>query len=300
MVQTDRDRIDSIFCSICNHFTCICAVLLLPFKILISPLTNFFQRPYSFIFFVNFFVLMTPSLLLVIVLYGNMDYLTQLDNHSFNFVSIFTLVNLLICYILTFHIYHLYGQHSLPESNHKYTYQNFNSLLFKYFFRQTVLGYIAIYFLANAGISLYAISELVDARHTAIRRERPILLTFTYFGISCNLFFTIIHILTYLVLYAVIICRLNNSCLCKQGGEKVTISSHNDHAERSIQIGSDKSLNKSIRDEQVLEQKQKKTKKMHGETTPKFVERMLDCFKFIGIFDYNKIIEGGDISYEDL
>lgn len=189
----------------------ICYYLLVPVKLLLKLLTNYFQRPYSLFFLIDFFLLMTSNVLLVIILIQNKEFINSLEN--FNNIFYFTLVGSVINYVSVFHIYHLYGLHSLHKNNFTSNIKSYLYHIIRFSFKNSIVGYIALFFIFE---SIYLYTGLKEIQNSTDfftdKFPKPIVIDFTIIAIILNLIFCLIHILFFTVLVFCILFKINKSC----------------------------------------------------------------------------------------
>lgn len=206
--------IDEKCLQLSNILVNILSKILYPIKYLCGYLTKKFQRPYSLCFLLNFFILITPAILLVILLIQNAEYINSID--IFNFSFYFTLFNLVINYIIVFHIYYLYGRHRLTGRHLPYSTKHYTKYICNYLFTENRIGLIGIYLILQCFISFVIYSNIKNNKdYNSDKFDRPILIIFTEFGIICNIIFTLGHIIIYSILFLLLLCRINNSCICR-------------------------------------------------------------------------------------
>jgi hypothetical protein len=205
--------IDTIGIKTCNILTMILSYICCPVKYLLKPITNSFQRPYSFCFLLSYFLLIIPAILLIVLLIQYSGFINGLE--GFTSIYYITLANLLVNYVLVFHIYHIYGLHRLEYQTCSFTVKGFLKYTFEYLFRNTKLGFIGVYFIIQIGLGIFAIHYIMtDKGFNDENFDLPILITFSLYAICSNLVFTLGHFVIYLSLLLVLICKINGSCFC--------------------------------------------------------------------------------------
>jgi hypothetical protein len=205
--------IDTICIRFCNAITFLLEYLCLPLKYLFKPLTNNLQRPYSLCFFFSFFLLITPAILMIVLLIQSSTFINNLE--TFNLFFYLTLFNLLINYFLVFHIYNIYGLHKLEYQPQVFTVKSFLNFILNFMFKETKLGLIGIYFIAQCFLNIYILIYItMDKNLNNSMFDLPIVVTFTLYAVISNLIFTLGHVVIYLFLLMVLLCKINNSCLC--------------------------------------------------------------------------------------
>jgi hypothetical protein len=269
------------FNKLCNVSRIIC----IPCKFFCKFITNNLQRPYSFCFLINFFILMTPSLLLTVILTQFSEYFILME--KFNYIFYSTLINLIINFVTVFHIYDVYGKHELEEIKPNYTVSSFVKNCFKFLFTEgNKLGYIGIYYFLQIGlysVNLYYLFTVKDFNSDKFQFTAVII--FTKFATICGLVFTLSHVLIYVSLFFVILCAINNSCLCalnteNKNGLEITASSKN--------------KNVTVRDSQ-----EHLKRNNYGHSKAFFI-MILDCYKFLGLYDHNRYLDIGYATKDDV
>ncbi len=245
----------------CNCFTYTLYILLIPVKFLCKLITNYFARPYSFCFIIDFLLLMTPALLLVVILIQYSEFINQYGGFSIIFYYIFT--TLIINFILVFHIYDIYGKHKLDDSADNYNFRTFTKFVCKYLFKNSIVGYIGILFILESCVTIICIHHLLSEK-TKYIKSKPILYDSLVFSAYLNLVFTLMHVIIYIVLYLFIICKLNKSCLCK-----VIV----DYRKGKDHCGIENDDNE---------------KGSYSDKPQSFQNLGLECCLFIGVYDYKK------------
>jgi hypothetical protein len=205
--------LDSLSVRLCENMTTCFEYICCPIKFFLKPLTSRFQRPYSLCFLMSYFLLIIPVILLLIILIQSSSFINELDRFSTLFYL--TFFNLLINYILVFHIYHVYGLHKLEYTTHAFTVRTFMAYTMRYLFVETKLGYIGVYFLAQVILYICSLNYILnDGNLNSDNFDLPILVTFTFYAVISGLVFTLGHLVVYIVLFMVLLCKVNNSCIC--------------------------------------------------------------------------------------
>jgi hypothetical protein len=205
--------LDSFAIRLCHLLTVCLGFLCCPVKFVFKPLTNNFQRPYSICFLLSYFLLIIPAILLLVMLIQSSSFINEL----YWFTSLFylTLINLLINYILVFHIYNVYGLHKIEYHTQVFTVKSFIKYAVRYLFTETKLGYIGIYFLAQSIFGLYNLIYIL--RNKGLNSDSfdlPVLVTFTLYAVVSGIAFTLGHLVVYFSLFMLLFCKINNSCCC--------------------------------------------------------------------------------------
>lgn len=259
-------------CKVCKY-TCI------PFKFLCRLITRFFERPYSFCFIIDFFLLMTPSLLLVVMLAQYSEYISTLSKINVFFYGV--LINLILNFISVFYIYEVYGRHKLDEVKQSYTVSSFLKHVIKFLFTESKLGYLGMYYILQ--ILYYFVSLRFLYNNSDLNSDKiefPVLIVFTKLAMICGLIFTLTHIVIYCTLFMTILCAINNSCLC--------VVCKKDQALQMSSVSNKKQVEeKGNHKNDVIDKKRNETK---------FYLIILDCYRFFGLFDYRRHME---IEYEE-
>jgi hypothetical protein len=260
------ETIDNICATTTTYFFLILKYIFFPLRIILKFLTNYFQRPYSFIFILDFILLMIPILLLVIILIQNAEYINSKEN--FYRIFYFTLASTLINYISVFHIYHLYGLHKLEEERINYNIMTYTKFIFSYLFEETKSGIIGVYYIFQFICHL----KLFDNLREHQKMERPIVYDFTRVALLLDFIFLSLHLAIYISLYFFMLCRINQSCILKVSHDIFT-KKHNE-LKRLERIVKD--------DEERIDHSASDIKKL------KFGILAMEFYKFIGIFDFEK------------
>jgi hypothetical protein len=204
---------DKFLCCFTHWTLIIFKYLLYPIKVIIGFLGNYFQRPYSLFFLLDFFLLMTTNVLLVVIFIQNSDFINDIEN--FNKIFYFTLTSSVINYIIVFHIYHLYGLHSLVKENFTSNVKTYISHIARYFFKETIMGYIGLFFILQSVVFILSLNHLTELKQIYFSNNfaKPIVVYFTQIGIIFNLVFCMIHLVFYFLIFICVLCKINNSCL---------------------------------------------------------------------------------------
>jgi hypothetical protein len=261
--------LDKICLIICNKICFITKILCIPAKLTCRIFTTYFDRPYSLCFLLNFFILISPSLLLIVMLSQYSQNIYSLDKFNMIFYSV--LINLILNFVSVFYIYDLYERHSLNEVKLLRTVSSFIKLTWNYLFIETKAGYLGIYYILQVGVNFTSLLYIFkNSEYNSEKFETPVLIFFTKFALICCLAFTLAHIILYTSLFFVILCSINNSCLC---GLCLTRN------------GSDKSVNP------ISNRVDKGSKNVTRENTQKYFLVILECYKFLRLYDYKRLLE---------
>jgi hypothetical protein len=204
---------DKLLCCLTHWTLIIFMYLLYPIKILIGFLAAYFQRPYSLFFLLDFFLLMTTNVLLVVIFIQNYEFINTIE--TFNKIFYFTLLCSVVNYIIVFHIYHLYGLHSLEKEYHTANVKTYLSHIIKYFFKDTIGGYIGVFFILQSVVFILSLNHFSAGNETYFSNgfAKPVVVYFTQIGVIFNLIFCLIHIGFYFLIFICVICKINNSCI---------------------------------------------------------------------------------------
>jgi len=256
-----------------NKICFITKYLCKPAKLTCRIFTRYFDRPYSLCFLLNFFILISPSLLLVVMLTQYSKNFASLDKLNIIFYAV--LINLILNFVSVFYIYYLYGVHSLNEGKLLHTVSSFIKFTWNYLFIETKVGYLVIYYILQVGVHftcLVFISE--NSEYNSENFEFPVLISFTKFALICCLTFTLSHIFLYTSLFFVILCYINKSCFCGLFLKSYT---------------SDKSKNYNSNGVD------NESKYVTERNTDEYFMIVLKCYKFLGLYDYKTFLEIDDI-----
>mmetsp|Transcript_2136 Transcript_2136/g.2205 ORF Transcript_2136/g.2205 Transcript_2136/m.2205 type:complete len:420 (+) Transcript_2136:1-1260(+) len=238
---------DNFSISLCNALTKGFEYILIPFKYCLKFPLSQFERPYSFMMIINYFILITPLILLTV---GLIQQSSLIFNESkFGFVYLTTFIILVLNYYFTFVLYDKYGIHKLQKPKNDHTVTSFIKYLFWYLFTEHKFGYVCLFWgfqlLPNVIMLNYLndFSEDVNKEGEALANQRlltgsasvidnstssvngdinnrgiaelaPAIVFFAELGIDCNIAFVLLHIIIYFSLFLVILCKINGSCLC--------------------------------------------------------------------------------------
>ena len=254
---------------ITNKICFITKILCKPAKLAFRIFTTYFDRPYSLCFLLNFFILISPSLLLIVMLSQYSQNISSLNKITMIFYSV--LINLILNFVSVFYIYDLYERHSLNEVKLLRTVSSFLKLTWNYLIIDTKVGYLGIYYILQVGVHFTSLVYIFkNSEYNSEKFEFPVLIFFTKFALICCLTFTLSHIFLYTSLFFVILCYINKSCLC---GLCLT---------RNV---SDKSVNPNSNG---VDNESKPV--MRGKTQEYFLV-ILECYKFLGLYDYKRLFE---------
>ncbi len=257
------DRIDECSITCCNFVCGISEMLCIPVHFCMKYIVSPFERPYSFCFIANFFLLITPTLLLLIILIQ----LAELKENyeKFHFIIGFLISNLLLNFAVSFYIYYLYGIHKIQKEKEQ-TYLDvglYTKYVFNYITHETLLTFVIVYYFGQIVAVIICLNWISNPELNS-KYEGMIVLDFTKFAVICNALFIFINTSLYIYLFLVLICKINYSCLCnvlRRACDKLS----NTNISEPVP-GKDL----EIREDEV------------------FVQKSLGLYKFLGLYDVNK------------
>ena len=189
-----------------------------PIRMMFKIISRFFQRPYSFCFSLNFFLLMFPAILIFLH-----EEIKQLQLLTF---FIITLTLLGLNYLSTFFIYTLYQEHSIKKENEN---KSLSSAILSKKIRKYISKHKIIYLFILLNLislvcnilSLVKLSEKIKKKRESFEAN-SIIRDFLLFGNVVNLIYSGGQAVLYVGLVVVLNCAVRNSCCCsrKKGGEK--------------------------------------------------------------------------------
>ncbi len=189
---------------LCNSFLYFLSIIFYPLKLICSILTNFFQRPFSFLFFINHFILMTPSILLLVVFINNNDNIKKKHISKYYYLQ---LISLGINYYLNFIIYSLYQEHNLNIGNmNKLTVKKLSKFIKKYISNHKIIFFILFTYLFNI---IMSIITLKNNWNLIANIEKDFLIISSIINIS----FSGGYIFLYIYLIFILYCSIKNCCL---------------------------------------------------------------------------------------
>ena len=194
------------FCiNICNFFFYSISILFIPFKIICRVLTNFFQRPYSFLFFINHFILITPSILLLVTFINNNDNIRKRHITKYYYFQLFSFG---LNYFFNFIIYSLYQEHNLNYGNKKkITVMRLSKIIKNYISNHYIIFVILILYFINILISIFIMVKLWNLYYLYIERDFLILASII------NICFSGGYIFLYIFLIFILFCSVKNCCI---------------------------------------------------------------------------------------
>lgn len=259
--------LDNLCAKTTTYFFLILKYIFFPIKILLKFITSYFQRPYSFIFILDFILLMIPILILIILLIQNYPYINSKE--EFNRIFYFTVASVILNYISVFHIYHLYGLHKLDEEKLNHNIRTYTKFIFRYLFEETKSGIIGIFYI----FQFLWIINLFDNLREHQNMERQVVYDFTRIALLLDLIFLSLHLAIYILLYFFMLCKINQSC--------ILMISHDLFTKNQNEL---KRLERVIKDfdEERIHTSDSNIYKL------KFGSLVMDFYKFFGIYDYEK------------
>ena len=257
------DRIDECSITCCNFLCGVTEMLCIPIHFCAKYFVSPFERPYSFCFIANFFLLITPTLLLLIILIQIPE--LKENYEKFYFIIGFSIANLLFNFIVTFYIYYIYGIHKVKKEKEN-TYLDvtlYTKYIYNYIMNETLLKYVIIYYFCQIIAIIICLLWICNTELNS-KYEGIIIFDFTKFAVICNALFIFINSSLYLYLFLVIICKINYSCLCdilKRMCNKISNTSNSE----PVPV---KDL--EIREDEI------------------FIHKSLRLYKFLGLYDVDK------------
>jgi hypothetical protein len=247
----------------CNILCGISEMVCIPVHFCLKYIVSAFERPYSFCFISNFFLLITPTLLLLIILIQLPD--LNENYEKFHFIIGFLLSNLLLNFAVTFYIYYLYGIHKIQKEKEQ-TYLDvglYTKYVFNYVTHETLLAFVIVYYFGQIVAIIICLNWISNSELNS-KYEGLIVLDFTKFAVICNALFIFINSSLYTYLFLVLICKINYSCFCN------ILSRACDRVPRTNISEPVPGKDLEIREDEV------------------FVHKSLRFFKFLGIYDVEK------------
>lgn len=208
------DQIDECSINCCNIWCGYGENICFPFYFFLKYIISPFERPYSFCFIINFFLLITPALLLVILCIQLSQLNESFDN--FNFIIGFLLTNLLLNFAVSFYIYYLYGIHKVLKEK-EVTFSDIKlyiKYLYNYIIGETFLRWVILYYFCQIVSTIMCFIRVYD-QELIKKYQGKIVLDFTIFALYCNAIFLFINIVLYSFLFLLLLCKINVSCICK-------------------------------------------------------------------------------------
>ena len=119
-----------------NYLCKIFYYILYPFKLILSLFFIIFQRPYSFFFLLNYFLLLAPGILLFSI---TINYNILISNNNYLIFNILLLISLSLNYIYNYKIYSIYQEHILNKN--KINIIDFNVKIFFEMFKNFIYAH---------------------------------------------------------------------------------------------------------------------------------------------------------------
>jgi len=309
------DDTDTLFKKCCFNLCNITRMLCFPCHFMCKFITKELERPYAFFFLISFFIFIILLFLLFVLLIQNSNYINQ--NASISAIFYFLVLSLITNFMSTYYIYYLYGVHSLEPNYGSIKKKNHNIItytkfLFDYITSTTKILFIGIYYLAQI-ISIiicfsWLTADIASKENINVNdnfyKQRPIIVYFIQFGLSCNFLFLILHSVLYSILFLLILCKINNSCCCSVvykmfNKDKLIISESLPKQQSTLDIKekiksknniNDIAESRKDQDNNELEKDKDKNKdKLNlNEEQEEFYDIGLKFYHFIGLFDYEE------------
>lgn len=208
------EKLDDCSVSCCNTLCGCLDKCFIPCHFCLKHIISLFERPYSFCFIINFFLLVTPSLLLLILIIQ----LNQLNESysNFHFIIGFLFFNLLINFAVTFYIYYIYGIHRLSKENPT-TYNDvklYSSYVYTYLVKTTNVWLILLYYFGQI-ISTIMCFNWINDPQLVTKYQGLVVYDFSKFAVVCNAIFIFGNSTAFIYLYLFLLCKVNFSCCCK-------------------------------------------------------------------------------------
>ncbi len=302
--------------STCNIFTLVIEYILVPFKYLLYFPLKFFERQYSFMMLINYILLIIPFMLMITILSHWTSSITS-DLLAFRLIFFTNLAISFIDYYLTYYIYEKYNLHKLNRVKQSFTSQSFMSYLCSYMFKEHKIGYLVIFLLLQIPYLSLSLYYIINSKPYFLVPEVVFFITL-YSLISIGVFL-FCHIFLYTLLLVTLLSKINNSIKCCGNGDKskkdtkavhpqspqVKENQINNDDQKKIhhlKVNSNAMLvndpkSSSGRPSHDIELKQSNDNNEIEKNTHlviPFIERLIDCFKYIRIFDYNKEFGDGE------
>ena len=180
-----------------NYLCKIFYYILYPFKLILSLFFKIFQRPYSFFFLLNYFLLLAPGILLFSI---TINYKILISNNNFLIYNILLLISLSLNYIFNYKIYTIYQEHILNKN--KININDFNVKKFFEIFKNFIYNHksLIIFILIliyNVIISTYILIIYNKNYFIHIPIENSII----FIIIIVNLIFSLGNLFIYILLF---------------------------------------------------------------------------------------------------
>ena len=180
-----------------NYLCKIFYYILYPFKLILSLFFKIFQRPYSFFFLLNYFLLLAPGILLFSI---TINYKILISNNNYLIYNILLLISLSLNYIFNYKIYTIYQEHILNRNkinindfNVKKFFEIFKNFIYNH---QSLIIFILI-LIYNVIISTYILIIYNKNYFIHIPIENSIIFIITI----VNLIFSVGNLFIYILLF---------------------------------------------------------------------------------------------------
>lgn len=233
---------------VCNILSLVCR----PIKYFWKCISTCFQRPYSLMFCINFLILILPALLVLITL---IQFHTIIRNYKLLFPYYYILSMIGLNYYFSFILYDAYQEHYIRHDlKPKYSVPTFLKHLLEYFRLHIELCIVAIFIIFEAITSFIVLHYYTN--DTSIDNDYPILNQVLLYSLYSNIIFAIEHIVIYAMVFLILLCTINNSCICL-----VCCSKHNQYL----------------------------VKEVHQTKLTVFIQFFLHLLYVFGLFDFKKV-----------
>lgn len=204
--------IDSKCVLISDKACSILSFLCYPIKYCCRFIAKYFQRPYSLMFCFNFILLILPGLLLLITL---IQFHSIIIGYRLWVVFYYSLAMIGLNYYFSFVIYEAYQEHYIPQDiKPKYSVSTFLKYVMNYFRDHKGLCVVGIMIIIEVITSFIALSHTKSILTSSYNDDYPILGNVLLYGLYCNIIFALEHIGIYLMVLMILLCTINNSCIC--------------------------------------------------------------------------------------
>lgn len=180
-----------------NYLCKIFYYILYPFKLILSLFFKIFQRPYSFFFLLNYFLLLAPGILLFSI---TINYKILISNNNYLIYNILLLISLSLNYIYNYKIYTIYQEHILNKNkiniidfNVKKFFEIFNNFIYNH--KSLIIFFLILIY--NIIISSYILFIYNKNYFIHIPIENSII----FIIIIVNLIFSLGNLFIYILLF---------------------------------------------------------------------------------------------------
>jgi len=180
-----------------NYLCKIFYYILYPFKLILSLFFLIFQRPYSFFFLLNYFLLLAPGILLFSI---TINYKILISNNNYLIFNILLLISLSLNYVYNYKIYSIYQEHVLNKNkiniidfNVKKFFEIFNNFICSH---KSLIIFILI-LIYNVIISSYILFKYNKKYFIHIPIENSII----FIIVIVNLIFSLGNLFIYFLLF---------------------------------------------------------------------------------------------------